>query len=73
MTNPRPQYTEALLVRLIRETATMEELTDLCKLYMDLEMQNDIIITLKVKAEVGLQQQTIIYGGDTLGKTPGVS
>lgn len=68
-----PQYSESLLIRLIRETKTINDLTGLCNLYRELEKQNDIVITYKINSEVKLQQQTIIYGGDTLGKTPGVS
>lgn len=63
-----PHYSESLLIRLIRETKTITDLTGLCNLYRELEKQNDIVITYKINSEVKLQQQTIIYGGDTLGK-----
>lgn len=62
-----PHYSEKLLIRLIREEKTLSGLVDLCDLYRDLEAQKDIIITLKIKTEVMLQQKTIIYGGDILG------
>jgi hypothetical protein len=64
--NP-PHYSEKMMIELIRETKTIEELTQLCKLYKDLEKQRDIVITFRMTREIGMQQETIIYGGDILG------
>lgn len=62
-----PHYSEKMMIELIRETTTIEDLTALCRLYKDLQKQKDIVITYKMKREVKLQQETIIYGGDILG------
>lgn len=64
-----PQYSESLLIRLIRETKTLTDLTELCNLYRDLEEQKDLVITHKVTSEVQLQSWTILYSGDSFGKT----
>ncbi len=63
----RPRYHEKMIIALIRETKTIEELTDLCNLLRDIEEQKDLTITFKINQEVQIQQQTIIYGGDILG------
>lgn len=63
----RPTYRETMIIGLIRDTKTIEDLTDLGQLLRDIENQNDLTITEKIKREVQLQQQTIIYGGDILG------
>lgn len=62
-----PHYSEKMMIGLIRDTKTIEELTDLCSLYKDLQAQKDIVITIRMAREVNLQQKTIIYGGDILG------
>lgn len=64
---PKPEYSEKMMIGLIRETKTIEDLTDLCKLLRTVENQKDLVITYKINREVRLQQQTIIYGGDILG------
>lgn len=63
----RPRYQEKMIIGLIRETKTIEDLTDLCNLLRDIEEQKDLTITFKINQEVQIQQKTIIYGGDILG------
>ncbi|MCX8533069.1 hypothetical protein [Chryseobacterium luquanense] len=63
----KPEYSEKMMIGLIRETKTIDDLTNLCKLLRAVEKQNDLVITYKMNKEVRLQQQTIIYGGDILG------
>lgn len=64
--NP-PHYSEKMMIGLIRNTKTIEDLTELCLLFRDLKTQKDIIITDRMQREVNIQQKTIIYGGDILG------
>ncbi|MBO6184231.1 MAG: hypothetical protein J6O88_05975 [Chryseobacterium sp.] len=63
----RPHYSEKMIIGLIRETKTIEDLTDLCNLLRDIEEQKDLTITFRISREVQIQQKTIIYGGDILG------
>jgi hypothetical protein len=57
-----PQYSESLLIELIQDTKTLEDLTSLCQLVKELESQKDLAITERICREVKLQQGKIIYG-----------
>lgn len=49
-----------MLIRLIRETTDIQDLCDLGKLYNDLQKQEDIIITFRLKMEIKIQQELLI-------------
>jgi hypothetical protein len=59
-----PRYQEKMLLELIWDSQTLDDLVDLCDLLNDLEAQKDLVITAKMCQEVKLQQQKIIYSND---------
>ncbi|MEI7486440.1 MAG: hypothetical protein WCJ72_03345 [Chryseobacterium sp.] len=65
-----PEYSEKMIIGLIRDTKKIEDLVSLGELINDLESQKDLVITEKIRREIRLQQETIIYGGDLLDNKP---
>ncbi len=65
----KPEYSEVLLLRLIRETNSLDDLVSLCDLINVLESQNDLVITNKIVTEVQRRQRTFIHGDDLLEDT----
>lgn len=56
----QPHYSQALLIRLIRQTKDIQDLCNLGMLYRDLKEQGDIIITFRLKMEIKIQQELLI-------------
>ena len=56
----QPHYSQAMLIRLIRQTKDIQDLCDLGMLYKDLEAQEDIKITFRLKMEIRIQQELLI-------------
>ena len=65
---PPPRYTEQTLIRIIQDCYDLDDLTNLCNNLRDLEENKDLEITSKMKMEVKVQQQVIIFGGKFLGR-----
>ena len=55
-----PHYSQAMLIRLIRQTKDIQDLYNLGMLYRDLKEQGDIIITFRLKMEIRIQQELLI-------------
>ncbi len=56
----QPHYSQAMLIRLIRQTKDIQDLCDLGLLYKDLAAQEDITITFRLKMEIRIQQELLI-------------
>lgn len=56
----QPHYSQTTLIRLVRQTKDIQDLCDLGKLYRDLQAQEDIIITFRLKMEIRIQQELLI-------------
>lgn len=52
----RPQYSQRLLIRLIRETVDRNDLIKLNTLYVELAEQGDIIVTARMVHEIKAQE-----------------
>ena len=52
----RPQYTDRMLIRLIHETESREDLVKLSTLYVELSEQGDIVITHRMAHEMKAQE-----------------
>ena len=59
---PKPEYSEALLIRIINDTKSIQDLADVGKLYQDLAEAGDIYISQKVISFSRVKQQELIYG-----------
>lgn len=57
-----PRYTEASLIKIVRETKNIEDLCKVGQLYKDLQEAGDIDITQKIILEVEITQQQHIFG-----------
>lgn len=56
----QPHYSQAMLIRLVRQTKDIQDLCDLGLLYKDLAAQEDITITFRLKMEIRIQQELLI-------------
>lgn len=56
----QPRYSQSLLIRLIRNTKDIQDLCDLGRLFRDLQQQEDITITFRIKMEIKIQQELLI-------------
>ena len=65
---PPTRYTEQTLIRIIQDCYDLDDLTNLCNNWRDLEENKDLEITSKMQMEVKVQQQVIIFGGKFLGR-----
>lgn len=59
---PKPEYSEALLLRIINETDSIQDLADVGKLYQDLAEAGDIHISQKIICFSRVKHQEHIYG-----------
>ena len=57
-----PEYSEKMLLNLINETNSIDDLVKLCDLLNALERQKDLVITEKMYRAVKQQQRIIIKG-----------
>ena len=60
--NPKPEYSEALLLRIINDTKSIQDLADVGKLYQDLSEAGDIHISQKIICFSRVKHQEHIYG-----------
>ena len=58
---PKPEYSEALLLRIINETDSIQDLADVGKLYQDLAEAGDIHISQKIICFSRVKHQEHIY------------
>lgn len=56
----QPHYSQTMLIRLVRQTKDIQDLCNLGMLYKDLEVQEDIKITFRLKMEIRIQQELLI-------------
>lgn len=63
MTNPKqlPEYNEDLLIRLVSETKSRDDLVSLNALYVVLEEQGDITITSKIVCSIKAREYYFTY------------
>ena len=59
---PKPEYSEALLIRIINDTKSIQDLADVGKLYQDLAEARDIHISQKIMCFCRVKHQELIYG-----------
>lgn len=59
---PKRQYSEAVLLRIINETTSIQDLADVGKLYQDLAEAGDIHISQKIISFSRVKHQEHIYG-----------
>ena len=60
--NPKPEYSEAVLLKIMNETKSIQDLADVGQLYQDLADAGDITITQRIKCFSRVKQQEHIYG-----------
>lgn len=56
----KPEYSQRLLIQLIRETSDRDDLVKLNTLYVELEEQGDITISARMVHEIKAQEQNFI-------------
>lgn len=58
---PKYAYSEQLLIDRIKDCDTIEELVETCDFYNEMQSENLILITYRIKIETQKQQLKIIY------------
>ena len=59
---PKPEYSEDILLKIINETKSIQDLADVGKLYQDLAEAGDIHISQKIICFSRVKHQEHIYG-----------
>ncbi len=59
-----PHYSEKLLIRIIYDCVSLEDLVLLGQLYTQLEDQGDIKITRKILYHTKIKQYELVYSGE---------